>query len=174
MKRENLIILLNQQKDKLQDLKLDEIHWIDETSNIVSNIFGKESEQVKQVKDINIRIGNNQIYFGDYDDPMKNRIRAEKYMTSFITQVENTTYEKVNTYNSEKEYKLSKTLTITFLSIIISGVFGLGFYFGNNKFDKEKIELNDRVNILNSEKAKLLLKIKEQETLLKNKDNVIK
>lgn len=172
MEKKDSIKLLTAQKNKLKEISLDEIHWIDETANLVSNIFGKDSDQLKQIKQINIRIhdSSHYTYKGEDTNPMKNRIRAENYINSFITQVENFTYKKVESYDRNKECKFNKNLFYSVSFIIISGAFTLGFYFGNNKFDREKIELSDKVKSLTSDSIRLTSKIKKIEILVKNQE----
>lgn len=173
MKRENSIKLLAAQKNKLQDKTLDEQHWTDETANLVSNIFGKDSEQYRQIRDISIRIDND-TYYGEDFSPMKNRIRAEKYLDSFITQVQNFTYDNQVSFNKDKEFKFYKSTVYTLAPIIISGVFVLGLYFGNNKFDKDKIELTDQVKNLSSDTTNFALKLKLKDSLINDKDFLLK
>lgn len=173
MKRENSIKLLKEQKNKLQDKTLDELHWTDETANLVSNIFGKDSEQYKQIRDISIRIDNN-TYYGEEFNPMKNRIRAEKYLDSFITQVQNFTYDNQVSFNKEKEFKFSKSTIYTLTPIIISGAFALGLYFGNTKFDKDKIELTDQVKSLSADTLNFAIKLKLKDSVINKKDILLK
>jgi hypothetical protein len=172
MKKENSIKLLLAQKSKLKDKLLDERHWSDETSNLVSNIFGKDSEQYRQIREINISI-NDFVFAGEGLNPMKNRVRAEKCLDSFITQIENFTYESQSTFYADKEFKFNKSTIYTLMPIIISGSFALGLYFGNTKFDKEKIELNDKVKILTEEKSKLIIQLKLKDKKIIAKDNLI-
>nr|WP_315134264.1 hypothetical protein [uncultured Flavobacterium sp.] len=172
MEKKDSIKLLNAQKNKLNEKSLDEIHWIDETTNIVSNIFGKDSDQLKQLKQIKITIHNSShfTYEGEDRNPMKNRIRAINYIDSFITQVENFTYKKLESYDRNTECKFNKNIFYSVSFIIVSGAFTLGFYFGNNKFDREKIELSDKVKFLTSDSIRLTSKIKKLEILLKNQE----
>jgi hypothetical protein len=172
MKRENSIKLLTEQKDKLYDKSLDEHHWTDETLNIISNIFGRDTDQFRQIKDLSISIDNN-VYNGGNNNPLRNRERAAKYIDSYIKQVENFTYEKIGTFNSDNEYKFSKSIFYTIATTLIGGSFALGFYFGNNKFDNEKIELVDKIHSLSSDTTKLNLHLKEKTDLLKLKDSIL-
>jgi len=169
MKKENSIKLLQDQKSKLQEKSLDERHWTDETANFVSNIFGKDSEQFKQIRDINISI-NDYVFAGGESNPMKNRIRAEKYLDSFITLVENFTYEKSSTFNTSEEFKFNKSAVYTIIPIVISGAFILGFYFGNTKFDKDKIELTEKVKSLSAKTDSLDLQLKLKDKIILRKE----
>lgn len=142
MKTKKAISILVSQKEKIFQLGFEPIIWTDETLNYLEQIFGKDSEQYKQIHDFgfkdnypkttpHLKLYINKIHLKSEQDYVAD------YMESFINQLKNTGIPKNNNY-PENKVCIDRNLFWTFLPIVIGCCFTLGLYFGNTKFDREK------------------------------------
>jgi hypothetical protein len=143
MKKKVIIKLLEKQRDKVNLKEFNPVFWVDETLNIVEQIFGKESSQWKQINELVFKdqyLGRNNggsVTINGVKQPNE-RDNATNYIDSFIEQVRYID-PKNHSFDSSKLH-IDKTLFYTLGPIIIGACFYLGIYFGTSKFDKEKIE----------------------------------
>jgi len=175
MKKEKATEYLNSQKLKLNQLDLDEIHWIDETVSIVEVIFGENSRQSEQISELTLSIDDSFYDDGTYH-PGRNRDRAKRYIDTFINQLD-LHYEKK--LQSQKESTNTPFIvkhfgvTITIVLALITGAFSFGLYFGNIKFDKEKIDLSNKNEALASDTTNLNLIINQKDIWLTKQKTIL-
>ena len=77
---------------------------------------------------------------------------------------------RIKEKKGNEEFKFNKSTVYTIIPIIISGSFVLGFYFGNTKFDKDKIELTEKVKLLSAKTDSLVLKLNLKDKIILAKD----
>lgn len=86
--------------------------------------------------------------------------------------------QKIKTNSGSSSNSISVLFTNPFywtsIAIIITGAFTLGFYFGNNRFDKEKIDLTDENYRLKSDTTNLNSIISSKDSTLMRQELTIK
>ena len=154
MNKKKAIKILEDQKLKLKTLGFTPVPWIDETSNYISEIFGKDSDQKRQLLELDFKedypktgvygrisaIDGTPLHdeidiAGQFIDSLiehLNKIGLPK--KKVITKSEDSTEKRSGIFI--RNYLLSFFGTV--LVALIGGVFILGYHFGANKFDLEK------------------------------------
>jgi hypothetical protein len=145
MNKRKAILILEDQKNKIHNSGFQPIPWIDETLNYIILIFGKESEQYRQISNLHFEDSYpkmesllGKIIFNGIEIKDEQDI-AEDYINSFIDQIKNTGLPNINNFPKDKIY-IDKMIFWTILPIIIGGCFSFGLYIGQSRFDKEKQE----------------------------------
>jgi hypothetical protein len=145
MNKKHAIDQLERKKEELNSQTLDARTWINTTIQVIYSIFIDSGKQ----KAFFISRLKNDGYF--------NKEEAKKYLDEYITEIK--------TNGIEKASKLGFFAYWGVWSAIVGGAFGLGLYFGQSKFDKEKgdyyeqnIVLKDSIS--NIHKENRLLKAK--------------
>lgn len=172
MKRKKAIEILKHQKSKLKKPGFTVDPWIDEMSTYLTEIFGKESEQYRQLMELDFKedypkIGLQGKISSIDGTPIYNDIdNAEQFIDNLIEQITKIGLPKkrsgTNTDGSVEKrsgifinYSLL-TIICTLLIALFSGLFMIGRYFGIKKFDMEKEDLYKEVEHWKTEYNKVI------------------
>lgn len=99
--------------------------------------------------------------------------KAIGYINEFIDDLEDLL--KQDDMETKVKYPLGMNQEVFWPVIlaVIGTAFGLGFYFGNNKFDREKIDYYNQIRILESDTAELKHAIHYHEIVGRTGDSIL-
>jgi len=150
MNTKKAISILLRQKSKLLDKNFykDE-NWVFQTASYIKDFFGDNSTEYSFISRFTFTIKVLNVTPADE----KRRLLAEKE-ESAIKFLDNCieTLQNKGIYKSDKNNFLRNLDNATIIGLIIffgSTLFGIGYYFGTEKVNKENIELSGQVKILN-------------------------
>lgn len=115
----------------------------------------------------------------EYREDLKSKIKNFEKMIEMVELLEeddSTSEDKINLSqkkNQNKSIGLSTEIFWTILSISVGGAFALGMYFGQTKFDKEKIEYYEQVKDSKVKQSNLQKSNQSKDSIIKEKEFII-
>ena len=129
--------------DKIKELEnpnLDFDNWMPIVIAYLNEKYGANLTSTNDLK--NLINKNEYLLYSDkvFNMNIDKKKRAAKKILTGVLQLSSTT-ENFHKKDNKETISFNKILFYTVLPLIIGATFTLGYYFGNNKFDREKLNL---------------------------------
>lgn len=153
-------------KKQLERIDKDDFeHWLQVTVGYAENYFGSNHQRIRLLKQVRLGIVKNDLLDDKAGKIQNLKSEARSYVNEFIDDLEDLKLDATQPSKIKYPLNLSQEVFWTVCLAIIAAAFSLGYYFGNNKFDKDKIDYYNQVRSLTNDTTTLNVRIRELDSV---------
>ena len=149
--------------------------WLQTSQGYAEQYFGSNHQRIRQMHTLAMSVYGDKLNQKSGAELIAIEQRAIGYINEFIDDLEDL-LKQDDMEKSKVKYPLGMNQEVfwTVILAVIGTAFGLGFYFGNNKFDREKIDYYNQIRILESDTAELKDAIHYHEIIGRTGDSILR
>lgn len=167
----NLTKHLDDQNTREEDLH----QWLSTATGYAENVFGSNHPRVRLMDQLTKSVYGEKINNKNPNDIIEIEDQAAVYITEFIDDMKDLrAMQKSEGVVTKYPLGLGAEVFYPLFGVLIGAAFGLGFYFGNNKFDRDKIDYYNQLQRLQSDTAELHHAIHYHEIVGRSGDSVLR